>query len=117
MERCESRVNVCKEDLLHSMMILHSFQIVHCDIKPDNIMWSPAYRKFVFIDFGLSYCESQRPGFLSHTCYIGTYNFCCPDMQRLCISRSTGLVDIYFNDYYCLAQSIKATCSTFSIKN
>ncbi len=31
---------------------MHMLQIVHRDIKPQNIMYSPAYNKNVFIDFG-----------------------------------------------------------------
>lgn len=33
---------------------LHSFQIVHTDIKPDNICFSPTLDEFVLIDFGIS---------------------------------------------------------------
>lgn len=38
---------------------LHSFQIVHNDIKPDNICFSPNLNEFVFIDFGLSCLTGQ----------------------------------------------------------
>ena len=33
---------------------MHSYNIIHYDIKPDNICFSNAYKKPVFIDFGLS---------------------------------------------------------------
>jgi serine/threonine protein kinase len=33
---------------------MHQFYITHNDIKPDNIVYSPTYKKFVFIDYGLS---------------------------------------------------------------
>lgn len=31
---------------------MHMLQIVHRDIKPGNIMFSPTFNKNVFIDFG-----------------------------------------------------------------
>jgi len=37
-----------------SLDMMHSFGIIHGDIKSDNIMWSPSFEKWVFIDFGLS---------------------------------------------------------------
>ena len=36
------------------MAILHCFKIVHMDIKPENIAYSPHFKKFVLLDFGLS---------------------------------------------------------------
>lgn len=34
---------------------MHYFKIVHSDIKPVNIMFSPSYNKNVLLDYGL--CE------------------------------------------------------------
>ncbi len=31
---------------------MHKLQIIHGDIKPSNIMWSPKYKNNVLIDFG-----------------------------------------------------------------
>jgi serine/threonine protein kinase len=31
---------------------MHMLQIVHRDIKTSNILYSPTYKKLVFIDFG-----------------------------------------------------------------
>ena len=33
---------------------LHLLQIVHMDVKPNNICFSPSMNELVFIDFGLS---------------------------------------------------------------
>lgn len=33
---------------------MHELKIIHGDIKPLNIMWSPEYSRNVFVDFGLS---------------------------------------------------------------
>ena len=41
---------------------MHSLQIVHCDIKPANVMFSPSLKKFVFIDFGVSRILREKKG-------------------------------------------------------
>lgn len=33
---------------------MHLIRAVHSDIKPDNCMYSPSFKKNVFIDFGIS---------------------------------------------------------------
>jgi serine/threonine protein kinase len=33
---------------------MHQLNITHNDIKPDNIVYSPIFKKLVFIDFGMS---------------------------------------------------------------
>ncbi len=41
---------------------MHNFYIVHCDIKPENVMLSPSYHKLVFVDFGFSDILKKNPG-------------------------------------------------------
>ena len=56
MEECE-QVSVHNSKMHHfyeNLAILHKLHVVHQDIKPNNIMYSPFYDKAVFIDFGLS---------------------------------------------------------------
>lgn len=40
--------------LKEQLAIMHNFHIVHLDIKPDNIAFSPSLNKPIFIDFGFS---------------------------------------------------------------
>lgn len=40
------------KELKRSLKIMHSINVVHRDIKPDNIMYSESLKKHVFIDFG-----------------------------------------------------------------
>ena len=61
---------------------MHSINFVHCDIKPDNIMFSPTYRSLVFIDFGLSNIVREPIGFKSKTRYKGTLNFSSEEMKK-----------------------------------
>ncbi len=62
---------------------MHSLSILHRDIKPDNIMYSPSYGKYVLIDFGISEYTSERPGQTVFTSFAGTYTYCSEEMKRL----------------------------------
>lgn len=56
LEKCvpQGEYETNKDLLFESLALMHHFKMVHLDIKPENIMLSPTYRKPVFIDFGLS---------------------------------------------------------------
>lgn len=41
---------------------MHSLNITHNDIKPENIVFSPSLNKLVFIDFGMSEVNIQKLG-------------------------------------------------------
>jgi serine/threonine protein kinase len=41
---------------------MHQLNITHNDIKPANIVYSPKFKKLVFIDFGLSQINLQKIG-------------------------------------------------------
>lgn len=43
-----------EERLKHCMVVMHLLRIVHRDIKPDNIVWSPSLQQLVLCDFGIS---------------------------------------------------------------
>ncbi len=38
-----------------NLRILHKLNIIHKDIKPSNMMFSPSYNKFILTDFGISH--------------------------------------------------------------
>jgi serine/threonine protein kinase len=62
---------------------MHRLGFLHRDIKPNNIMHSNAYHKFVFIDFGISEFRKEKPGDLIKTHFKGTYSFCTEEMKKL----------------------------------
>ena len=68
--------------LYENLAILHHFKIVHMDIKPENIMLSPSFRKPVFIDFGLSKIIKEEKGYKSLSGFVGTVNFCYKEMAN-----------------------------------
>lgn len=83
-------------------MLMHSFKIIHGDIKPENIMWSLKYMKPVFIDFGLSKCIKEDVGEKTLTTFFGTFGYCYEEMRKLFEESKIGFIDLYFNDVHCL---------------
>lgn len=55
MELCQAvPSSVDKESLYLDLGLMHRLHLVHLDIKPENVMLSPALKKPVLIDFGLA---------------------------------------------------------------
>ena len=57
---------------------MHALHIIHGDIKPDHVMFSPSLKKFVLIDFGVSLIVEEEKGEKTLTGYIGTPFFSSP---------------------------------------
>lgn len=94
--------------LLLSLKIMHFLKIIHGDIKPSNIMWSPIYNKNIFIDFGLSKIIQENVGEMTLTNFFGTFAFCSSEMKNLMGMNKVGFIDLYFNDYYCLRKVLES---------
>jgi serine/threonine protein kinase len=43
-----------KTGIKESLLGMHSLQITHRDVKLDNCLYSPTFKKFVLVDFGIS---------------------------------------------------------------
>lgn len=58
MELCEqadfSNIEKVSSELLENLRAMYSINLVHLDIKPANISYSPLFQKHIFLDFGLS---------------------------------------------------------------
>lgn len=52
---------------------MHFFKIIHFDIKPSNIAFSNTFKRWVFIDFGLSEVIKESLGFTSEVSFRGTF--------------------------------------------
>ena len=65
-------------------------------------MLSPAYRKPVFIDFGLSKFIREEKGYKSLCRFVGTVNFCCEEMASCVLEKTSKHIDLYYNDLHCL---------------
>ena len=82
------------------MVTLHSHKIIHMDMKPDNIMFSPTYQKLVFIDYGFSEIIEEEVGFKTLTRFHGTAQFASREMVALFAKGNDAKdsIDLYFND-------------------
>jgi serine/threonine protein kinase len=69
--------------LLQALGRLHRFKIIHRDINPSNIMFSPKRNSLVFIDFGFSLIVPEDQGFKSSTTFHGTPAFVSREMFQL----------------------------------
>lgn len=69
-------VSKIEEDLLESLKLLHSLNIVHKDIKPDNILFSDSLQRFVLTDFGITHAVKEKINEKTLTSFAGTPEFC-----------------------------------------
>lgn len=72
-------------DVLDALAWLHSYKIVHRDVRMDNIIWDVDHA--VLIDFGAAVDLPRHRG--TPVCYIGGY-LCCPP-------RIIGNIDISYH--------------------
>ena len=81
---------------------MHRFGVVHLDINPENIMWSPSKKKPVFIDFGFSDVVREECGFKTLTSFHGTPTYASREMLKLfSLEYKEGYVDLFYNDLVC----------------
>ena len=86
MERCTSISEFNEKieaDIWRNMATLHQWKVLHMDINPQNIMYSPHFQKVVFIDYGFSEVVEQCQGFKTETAFKGTPEFISKEMFRL----------------------------------
>lgn len=83
-----TKVQIYMKSLFLALKALHSHGVVHCDIKPSNVLFNRKSKKLKLIDFGLS-----QEDFVN-TDFCGTSNYCSP------ISYSSG----------CCSQKICSVC-------
>lgn len=86
-------------DIANGLNFIHSINIVHCDLKPENIVFeTKELNKLIIIDFGLSYFEDIETNYLKkHPNYKNNTNFYvqsryyrAPDVH-LCLSKSFNI--------------------------
>ena len=84
---------------------MHMLQVVHRDIKPSNIMFSPTFKKNVFIDFGGSEALKETLGEKTMSRFVGTASYCSDQAFQL-LSKNGMAGDLYYNDIFGLRKLI-----------
>ncbi|HEX3019555.1 MAG TPA: protein kinase [Chitinispirillaceae bacterium] len=65
-------------DIIHAMAILHSANVIHGDVKPDNVIITPE-RGAVLVDFGFSFTAPSN-GSRSKNALQGTPRYMAPEL-------------------------------------
>lgn len=47
------------DDSKYKLLGMHSWKVFHLDIKPENILYSPKFDRFVFCDFGFNVAKGS----------------------------------------------------------
>ena len=110
MEACQkmTQLNFDQHSLFTNLAIIHRLKLIHQDIKPLNIMWSPSQNKIVFIDFGFCTFLKETVGQKVMTTFRGSINYCSKEMTLCCSQKKARKVDLYYNDLVCLNNTIDA---------
>ena len=74
-------------------------------------MFSEKSNSYLFIDFGLSKIIEEKIGYKTMSNFVGSTSFCSPDMLNCFHTKTKTSIDLYYNDLFSLAESIKNTVS------
>jgi len=87
----EIKIKLTKE-LINGIYELHSLDIVHCDLKTNNLLYNLDQNQLVLIDFGASHYLNKKKE-IEINLNMGTVGYCCPALnyEGICSKKS----DIY----------------------
>ena len=88
----EEEAVVIFSQVVDAMIYLHSMNICHRDIKPQNIMYEPSKKKVKIIDFDYSCYYMSKDIYLTDD--LGTPSFACPEMHQG-LHYKPELADVY----------------------
>ena len=76
----EEDIRRAMHEILDTLSYLHQQEIVHRDIKPDNILYDPDTHKIKLVDFGISKRFVRRGSFIDMWTITGTLYYRAPEM-------------------------------------
>ena len=106
---------ICLTGISHGMMYLHDHNIMHRDLKSENILLDSKFYPKIS-DFGLSRCFSDkltRSVRVHATNYRGTFKYMAPEMKNS--EKNSCAVDVY--SFGVLAYEIVTGTSVFADKS
>jgi serine/threonine protein kinase len=77
---------------------MHILQVVHCDLKPENIMYSRRLKKNIILDYGMTKLTEEKWGQKSLSYFQGTYEYCSDEMKGLFFQNEIDMIDLFKND-------------------
>jgi len=97
----KEKVEIAKK-IIRSLSVIHSYNLIHKDINPSNIIWDSILRKATIIDFNLSIrSNSQKVAFSQPKHLQGTLPYVSPEQT----GRMNRTVD-YRSDIYSLGVTL-----------
>ena len=94
----ETKIRQCLNDLLPILQFVHSKQVIHRDIKPDNIIRRTSDQKLFLVDFGASKTTTGEALQKTGTS-IGSPEYVAPEQTR---GRAVFASDIYSLGVTCI---------------
>lgn len=95
----EAKIRHVLSDLLSILEFMHDRQLIHRDIKPDNIIHRSSDDQMVLVDFGATKLITAT-AFLKRGTHIGTEDYTAPEQQLH--GRATYASDIYSLGVTCI---------------
>ena len=86
--------------------MMRQIGLIHGDIKPENIMYSPWQRKVVLVDFGLAKFVEQKLLGKTETWFRGTRGFVGEEMAAITYGNTVE-VNLFKNDMEMLAKTLR----------
>jgi Protein kinase domain len=86
--------------LIKAVLTLHEAGILHCDIKPNNVLWNSCKKVVCLADFGHAQEESKAKA------YVGTVGFTAPEILREALPHSR------MTDAYSVGRTLQHVCKT-----
>lgn len=95
----ETKIWEILRELLPILEFIHGHQVIHRDLKPDNVMRSD--RKLVLIDFGVAklLADSRKGGTV-----VGTFGYAAPEQMRGKVSSASDLFGLGMLCFHLLTQ-------------